>query len=138
MKEVQKRLVEIDAIRRDYQRTVDAYHDLHQRYQTEYGIHTLFETMPMRLGELQVDDKRKSQLMHSIGHMLKERSTLFLLSSVTYLPIQDILINKWKLRCYSKYDLISKIQDAEERSKEEKKFWWTIEEDCSLEYMVIK
>ena len=48
----------------------------------------------MRLGELQVDDKRKSQLMHSIGHMLKESSTLFPLSSVTYLPIQEILINK--------------------------------------------
>ena len=84
----------------------------------------------MRLSELQVDDKRKSQLMHSVGHMLKKSSTPFPLSSVTYLPIQEILFNKWKLRCYFKYDLILKIQDTEERSQEEKKFWWTMEEDC--------
>ena len=50
----------------------------------------------MRLGELQVDDKRKSQLMPSIGQMVKESSTPFPLSCVTYLPIQEILINKWK------------------------------------------
>ena len=29
----------------------------------------------MRLGELQVDDKRKSQLVYSIGQLLKEKST---------------------------------------------------------------
>ena len=40
------------SIRREYQQTVDANQDLHQRYQAEYGIHALFETMPMRLGEL--------------------------------------------------------------------------------------
>ena len=84
----------------------------------------------MILGELQIDDKRKSQLMHSIGLLLKESSTPFPLSSVAYLPNQEILINKWKLRYYFKYDLILKIQDPEERSKEEKKFWWTIKEDC--------
>ena len=99
-KKAQKRLVEIDAIRREYQQTVDAYQDLHQSYQAEYGIHTLFGTMQMRLGELQVDDKRKSELMHSIGHMLKESSTPFPLSSVNYLPTQEILINKWKLWHY--------------------------------------
>ena len=102
--------MEIDAIRRETQQTADAYQDLHQRYQAEYGIHTLFETMPMRLGELQVDDKRKSQLIHSIGHMLKETSTPFPLNSLTYLSIQEFLINKWELRCYFKYDQILKIR----------------------------
>ena len=89
----------------------------------------LFETLPRRLGELQVHDERKSQLMHSIGHMLKESSTPFPLSSVTYLPIQEILINKWKLKHYFKYDLFLKFK-MQERSKEEKHFWWTIKEDC--------
>ena len=86
--------------------------------------------MAMGLGELQVNDKRKSQLVYSIGQVLKERSAPFPLSSVTYLPSQEILMNKWKLRHYFKYDLISKMQDGEEKSKEEKKFWWSIEEDC--------
>ena len=54
--------------------------------------------------------------------MLKESSTPFPLSNVTYLPVQETLINKWKLRHYFKYNLILNIQDAEEISKEEKKF----------------
>ena len=122
--EAQKRLVEVDAIRREYQQTVDAYQDLHQRYQDEHGIHRLFETMPMRFSELQVDDKRKSQLMYSIGQMLKESSTPFPLSNATYLPVQEVLMNKWKLRCHFKYGLILKMQDAEESSREQKKFCW--------------
>ena len=68
--------------------------------------------------------------MYSIGQLSKERSTPFPLSSVTYLPSQEILMNKWKLRCYFIYDLISKMQDGEEKSKEEKGVWWSIEEDC--------
>ena len=68
--------------------------------------------------------------MYSIGQMLKECSTPLPLSNVTYLPVQEILINKWKLRCYFKSNLILRMQDAEEREKEEKKFWWTIKEDC--------
>ena len=79
--------------------------------------------MPMRLSELQVDDKRNSQLMYSIGQMLKESLTPFPLRNVTYLPVQVIHINKWKLRCHFKYNLVYKLQDAEERSKEERKFW---------------
>ena len=49
--------------------------------------------MGMGLGELQVNDKRKSQLVYSIGQVLKERSAPFPLSSVTYLPSQEILMN---------------------------------------------
>ena len=92
----------------------------------------------MRLGELQVDDKRKSQLVYSIGELLKERSTPIPLSSVTYLPSQVILMAKWKLRHYSKYDLFSKMPDGEEKSKEEKKFWWSIEEDCFTQVYGLK
>ena len=109
---------------------VDPYQNLHQRYQAEHGSYRLFESRPMRLGELQVDYKRKSQLVYSIGLMLMESSTSFPLRNVTYMPIQEILMNKWKLRHHFKYDLISKMQDAEERPKEEKKFWCTIKEDC--------
>ena len=45
-----------DVIRREHQRTIDAYQDLCQRYQDEHGIYRLFEARPMRLGEFQVDD----------------------------------------------------------------------------------
>ena len=62
-KEAQKRLVELEALRRDYQWTVNAYEDLCQWSQEEHGLYPLYINMPMRLGELQVDSKRKGQLI---------------------------------------------------------------------------
>ena len=51
--------------------------------------------------------------MYSIGQLLKEKSTPDPLRNVTYLPSQEILMNKWKLRHDFKYDLISNMQDGE-------------------------
>ena len=84
----------------------------------------------MRLGELQQNDKRKKQLLYSIGQILKESSTSYPrpypLSSE-----QELFLNKWKLRRDFKYDLISKMKDEKEKEREEMKFWWSIkEEDC--------
>ena len=90
----------------------------------------LFEARPMRLGELQVDDKRKRQLVYSIGQMLKESSMPYP-TPYPFSNEQEIFINTWKLRHDCKYDIISKMKDSEEEDKEEKKFWWSIEEeDC--------
>ena len=84
----------------------------------------------MRLGELQQNDKRKRQLLYSIGQMLKESA----MSYPTPYPLsskQELFLNKWKLRQDFKYDLISKMKDGKEKDTEEKKFWWSIkEEDC--------
>ena len=67
----------------------------------------------MRLGELQVNDKRNSQLMYSIGQVLREKSTPDPLRNITYLPSREILMNKWKLRHDFKYVQFSNMQDGE-------------------------
>ena len=72
--------------------------------------------MPMRLGELQVDLEKKTQLMHWIGQMLKGSST----SYQTPYPLgneQELFFNKWRYRCCFKYDLITKMQDGEENTQ---------------------
>ena len=48
-------MVKVDALRREHQQTVHVYQDLYIRYQDEHGIYPLYENIPMRLGELQVD-----------------------------------------------------------------------------------
>ena len=48
--QAQKRLVELDALRREYQQTVYTYQDLYQQYRDEHGVYPLYENMPMRLG----------------------------------------------------------------------------------------
>ena len=83
----------------------------------------------MRLGELQVDDERKGQLVYSIGQMLKESSMPY----QTPYPLsneQEIFFHKQKFRHCFKYYLITKMQDGEGKDNEEKKFWWSIKEDC--------
>ena len=85
--------------------------------------------MAMRLGEFQVDSKKKAQLMYSIWQMLKESSTSYPMP-YTISNEQELFINKWGYRCCFKYDLITKMQDGEEKDSEAKKFWWSIEEDC--------
>ena len=65
--------------------------------------------MPMRLGELQVDPKKKSQQKYSIGQLLKEDPTA---CPMPY-PLgneQELFINKWRPRHCFKYDLVKKIQ----------------------------
>ena len=123
-KEAQQRLDELDTSRREYQWTVSAYEDLYQWCQEEHGLSPLYIDTPMRLGELQVDPKKKAQLMYMIGQILKESST----SYQTQYPLsneQELFINKWRNRCCFKYDLITKIQDME---KAEKKVQFEINE----------
>ena len=83
----------------------------------------------MRLGELQVDPKQKTQLLYSIQQMLKAEPmtypTLHPLSSK-----QDLFINKWRFRRCTKFKLIDEMPDGEEKEKEADKFWWSIETDC--------
>ena len=91
----------------------------------------------MRLGELQVDDKRKGQLIYSIGQMLKENST----PNPTPYPLsneQELLNNKWKHRQCFKYDIITKMQDGEGKNKEEKNCGSPLKKIVSLEYLVMK
>ena len=71
----------------------------------------------MRLGELQVESKKKSQLLYLIGQMLKAESMTY---PMPY-PLsseQGLFINKWGSRWYFKYDLITKMQDGEQKDKE--------------------
>ena len=75
----------------------------------------------MRLGELQQNDKRKKQLLYSIGQMLKESS----MSYPTTYPLsseQELFLNKWKLRRDFKYDLISKTKDGKEKTEKRRNF----------------
>ena len=70
----------------------------------------------MRLGELQQNDKRKKELLDSIGQMLKESST----SNPTPYPLsndQELFLSKWKLRTDFKHDLISKMKYGKEKTK---------------------
>ena len=95
----------------------------------------------MRLGELQVDDKRKGQLMYSIGQMLKESSTPNPTPNPTPYPLsneQELLNNKWKYRQCFKCDLITKMQDGEGKNKEEKNCGGPLKKIVSLEYLVMK
>ena len=43
---------------------------------------------------------------------------------------QELFVHKWRFRHCFKYDLITKMKDGEEKDKEEKKFWWSIDVDC--------
>ena len=88
----------------------------------------------MRFGELQVDPKKKSQLVYSIGKMLKAESTDY----PTPYPLsneQELFIIKWRFRHCFKFDLITKMLDGEEKESEAKKFWWSIETDCECSVM---
>ena len=105
------------------------YEDLYQCYQEEHGLNQLYVYVPMRLGELQVDSKKKSQLLYLIGQMLRAESMTY----PTPYPLsneQELFINKCEFRQYFKYDLITKMPDGEEKDKEAKKFWWSVETDC--------
>ena len=83
----------------------------------------------MRLGELQVNQKKKNQLLFSIGPMLQVESMeypmTFPLSSA-----QDLFLNKRKLRWCFKNELIMKMPDGDKKVQEETKFWWPVETDC--------
>ena len=109
----------MDALRREYQQTVDVYEDLCQCYQEEHGLHCLYVYAPIRLGELQVDSKKKSQLLYLIGQMLRAESMTY---PMPY-PLsneQELFINKWVFRCYFKFELITKMPDGEEKENEVK------------------
>ena len=81
----------------------------------------------MQLGELQVDQKKKNQLLYAIGSMLRvgsmEYPTTYPLSSN-----QDLILNKWKLRCCFKYELITKMLDGEEKEEEKPNLWWCVKQ----------
>ena len=104
----------MDALRREYQWTINAYEDLYQCYQEEHGLHQLYVYVPMRLGELQVDSKKKSQLLYLIGQMLRAESITY---PMHYLLTneQEFFIYKWGFRHYFRYDLITKMPDGEEK-----------------------
>ena len=122
-------MAELDAIRREYQCTIDAYEDLYNRYQDEFGLHKMYKYAPMWLGELQQSQKKKNQLLFSIGSVLRVESMEY---AMTY-PLsstQDLFLNKWKLRWCFKYNLITKMPDGAEKEQEEAKFWWSVETDC--------
>ena len=51
VQEVHQRLVELDALRREYQCTINVYEDLNNRFQDEHKLNQLYVNGPMRLGE---------------------------------------------------------------------------------------
>ena len=51
VQEAHQRLVELDALRKEYQCTVDAYDDLDNRFQDEHGLHKMYKYVSMQLGE---------------------------------------------------------------------------------------
>ena len=124
-----QQVAELDAIRREYQCTIDAYEDLYSRYRNEFGLHRMYKYLPMRLGEMQQNQKRKNQLLFAIGSMLKVETMEYPMTC----PLsseQDLFFNKWKLsKCY-KYNLINKMPEGDEKDQEDAKFWWSVETDC--------
>ena len=115
VQEAHQRLAELDALGREYQCTIDAYHDLYNRFSDEHGLHRMYKYAPMQLGELQANQKKKNQLLYAIGSMLRLESMEY---PMTY-PLsteQDLFLNKWNLRWCFKYDLVTKMPDGEEKS----------------------
>ena len=67
MQETHQRLAELDAVRREYQCTIDAYDDLYNRFRDEHGLHKMYKYAPMRLGELQVNRRTTTNYCMQLG-----------------------------------------------------------------------
>ena len=95
--EAHERFIELDDQRREYQCTINAYEDLYQCYQEEHGLHQLYVYALTTWDELQVDSNKKSQLLYSIGEILRAESMTY----PTPYPLsygQELFFNKWGLR----------------------------------------
>ena len=113
---------------REYQCTINVYEDLYHRYRDELGLYRMYKYTPMRLGDIQQNQK-KHKLLFAIMPMLKVETMEY---PMTY-PLsseQDLFLNKWKLRWCYKYNLIEIIPEGEEKDQEDAKFWWSVETDC--------
>ena len=77
----------------------------------------MYKYAPMRLGDIQQNQKKKNQLLFALGSMLKVETMEY---PMTY-PLsseQNLFLNKWKLRWCYKYNLIDKMPDGEEKEQE--------------------
>ena len=67
VQEACQRVAELDAIRREYECTINAYEDLYNRYRDEFGLHKIYKYVPMWLGELQQNLKRRTNYCFQLG-----------------------------------------------------------------------
>ena len=49
VQEAHQQVAELNAMRREYQHTIDAYEDLYNRYRNEFNLHRMCKYTPMRL-----------------------------------------------------------------------------------------
>ena len=137
VQEAHQRLTELDALRREYQHTIDVYEDLYNRYQDEHGLNQLYVYAPMRLAELQANLKKKNQLLYSIGQMLREESMTY----PTPYPLSselELFLDRWKLMWCSKFDQITKMPDGEKKRKKQTSSGGLLKQTVIQEYLVMR